>query len=77
MRRWRGEEYLKSASYQDWPDLIVDGVSGAEQVGEPEDGHHRERSGGDEERRQTEKRAHEVLASRPGTEIDTFINLPN
>ena len=44
-----------------------------EQIGEPEDGHHRECSGGHEERRHAEKRPQQVLASRPGTAFEVLV----
>ena len=48
-------------------------MSGVEQIGDPEEGHHRECSGGHEERRQAEKRPQQVLASRPGTEFEVLV----
>ena len=56
---------LKSASNKNWPDLVVDGMSGLEEVGEPEQRHHREGADDDEEGGQAQKAANHSLTFRP------------
>jgi hypothetical protein len=55
---------LKSASNKTWPDFVVDGVSGLEEIGEPEQRHHREGADDDEEGSQAQKGSKNSLIFR-------------
>ena len=56
---------LKSASNKTRPDFVVNGMSGLEEVGEPEQRHHREGADDNEEGNQTQKGSKHSLIFRP------------